>query len=78
MKIYKYDKCGLAIDRDLNSAINILRIGLNKVEKTTIKNLPLDWWDVKPVEWETTVRVLSNDNILISHTTMKQEATNFS
>jgi transposase len=77
-RTYKCDKCGLAIDRDLNSAINILRIGLSKVETTTIKNLPLDWWDVKPVEWETTVRVLSNDNIRISHTTMKQEAPNFS
>jgi len=39
-RIYKCSNCRLTIDRDLNSAINILKMGLNKVEKTTIKNLP--------------------------------------
>ena len=74
-RTYKCEKCGLAIDRDLNSAINILKIGLTKVETTTIKNLPLDWWDVKPVERETTARVLgSNPYIRVSYTSMKQEA----
>jgi len=35
-RTYKCSNCGLTIDRDLNSAINILKMGLNKVEKTTI------------------------------------------
>jgi len=41
-RTYRCEKCGLVIDRDLNSAINILKIGLQKVEKTTIKNIGLD------------------------------------
>ncbi len=86
-RTYKCEKCGLVIDRDLNSAINILKIGLQKVETTTIKNLPLDWWDVKPVErhiceakWrlkeeQATARVLgSNPYIRVSYTSVKQEA----
>jgi len=74
-RTYKCEKCGLVIDRDLNSAINILKIGLEKVEKTTIKNLPLDWWDVQPVEREATARILgSNPYIRVSYTSVKQEA----
>ncbi len=74
-RTYKCDNCGLVIDRDLNSAINILKIGLQKVEETTIKNLPLDWWDVKPVEREATARVLgSNPYVRVSYTSVKQEA----
>ncbi len=90
-RTYKCEKCGLVIDRDLNSAINILKIGLQKVETTTIKNLPLDWWDVKPVErhiceakWrlkeeQATAQVFkSNPYIHVSYTSVKQEASNFS
>ncbi len=78
-RVYKCKNCGLIIDRDLNSAINILKIGLQKVEKTTIKNIPLDWWDVKPVERGATARVLgSNPYIRVSYTSVKQEAPNFS
>ena len=51
------DQCGLKIDRDLNSAITILKIGL-KEETTSLKNLPLGWWEVTPVERDVTVRVL--------------------
>ncbi|MEM5804021.1 MAG: zinc ribbon domain-containing protein [Candidatus Aenigmatarchaeota archaeon] len=49
-RIYKCDTCGFVIDRDLNSAINIFKMGLNKVEKTTIKNLPTGCGEVTPVE----------------------------
>ncbi len=74
-RTYKCGNCGLVIDRDLNSAINILKIGLTKVETTTIKNLPLDWWDVKPVEREATARVFKdNPYIRVSYTSVKQEA----
>ena len=86
-RTYKCENCKLVIDRDLNSAINILKVGLQKVEKTTIKNLPLDWWDVKPVErniceakWrlkeeQATARVFKgNPYIRVSYTSMKQEA----
>ena len=50
-RTYKCEKCGLVIDRDLNSAINILKIGLQKVEETTIKNLPTDCGDVCSANW---------------------------
>jgi hypothetical protein len=46
----------LVIDRDLNSAIKILKIGIKEVEKPTIKNLPMDSWEVTPVEWKTTMK----------------------
>ncbi len=90
-RTYKCDVCGLVIDRDLNSAINILKIGLQKVEETTIKNLPTDCGDVKPVErdiceakWrlkeeQATARILgSNPYIRVSYASVKQEASNFS
>ena len=78
-RIYKCDNCGLIIDRDLNSAINILKIGLSKVETTTIKNLPTDCGEVKPVEREASARILeSNPYIRVSYTSVKQEAPNFS
>jgi len=75
-RTYKCENCGLVIDRDLNSAINILKIGLSKVEKTTIKNLPTDCGKVTPVEREATARILgSNPSIHVSYTSVKQEAT---
>nr|WP_297457417.1 transposase [Persephonella sp.] len=91
VRTFKCEKCGLVIDRDLNSAINILKIGLQKVEKTTIKNLPTDCGDVcsanrrheveqvTPVEKQATARILgSNPYIRVSYTSVKQEAPNFS
>jgi len=75
-RTYKCNICGLVIDRDLNSAINILKIGLRKVEITTIKNLPTDCGEVKPVERKATARILgSNPYIRVSYTPLKQEAT---
>ncbi len=78
-RTYKCEKCGLVIDRDLNSAINILKIGLTKVETTTIKNLPTDCGDVTPVERQATARMFKgNPYVRVSYTSMKQEAPNFS
>ena len=78
-RTYKCESCGLVIDRDLNSAINILKIGLQKVEATTIKNLPTDCGDVKPVERTATARILGNNPyIRVSYASVKQEAPNFS
>ncbi len=75
-RTYKCKKCGLVIDRDLNSAINILKIGLQKVETTTVKNLPTDCGEVKPVERTATARILgSNPYICVSYASVKQEAT---
>ncbi len=74
-RTYKCNNCGLVIDRDLNSAINILKVGLQKVEETTIKNLPTDCGEVTPVERQATARVLgSNPYIRVSYTSVKQEA----
>jgi putative transposase len=54
--------CGWVCDRDLNSALNILRLGLSLNQP-----LPLDWREVTPVEWMTAVRILgSNPYIRIS------------
>ncbi len=75
-RTYKCKKCGLVIDRDLNSAINILKIGLQKVETTTIKNLTTDCGGVKPVERTATARILgSNPYICVSYASVKQKAT---
>jgi len=74
-RTYKCEKCGLVIDRDLNSAINILKIGLQKVETTTIKNLPTDCGEVTPVERKASARILgSNPYIRVSYASVKQEA----
>ncbi|NPA51895.1 MAG: transposase [Aquificae bacterium] len=75
-RTYKCNICGLVIDRDINSAINILKIGLQKEERTTIKNLPTDCGEVTPVERTATARILgSNPYIRISYASLKQEAT---
>ncbi|SNZ08483.1 Transposase [Persephonella hydrogeniphila] len=75
-RVYKCNSCGLVIDRDLNSAINILKIGLEKVETTTIKNLLTDCGEVTPVERKVSARILgSNPYIRVSYASVKQEAT---
>ncbi|NPA53718.1 MAG: transposase [Aquificae bacterium] len=76
-RTYKCEVCGLVIDRDLNSAINILKIGLEKVEETTIKNIGLDRPELTPVERKATARILgSNPYIRVSYASLKQEAPN--
>jgi putative transposase len=54
--------CGWVCDRDLNSALNILRLGLSLNQP-----VGLDRPELTPVEWQTAVRVLgSNPYIRIS------------
>lgn len=54
-RTYKCSKCGLQIDRDLNSAINMLKV------------VGLDRPEVTPVERETSARILgSSPYILVS------------
>jgi len=62
-RVFNCLKCGLLIDRDLNSAINMLKaVGLDRSE-------------LKPVEWETTAKIFrGNPYILVSHTMLKREA----
>ena len=57
-RTYKCPKCGLEINRDLNGAWNILRIGLKQLAKKNktladrLKSaLPVDCGEVTPVEW---------------------------
>jgi len=53
-RVFRCQKCGREIDRDVNSARNILRIALEKLkgEGKLLKTLPVDCGEVKPVEWE--------------------------
>ncbi|MEJ5229679.1 MAG: zinc ribbon domain-containing protein, partial [Pseudothermotoga sp.] len=54
-RVYKCPVCGKELDRDLNATYN------------TLKKVGLDRSEVKPVEYETAVRVCgSNPHILIS------------
>lgn len=54
-RTYRCSRCGLEIDRDLNAAINMLKI------------VGLDRPEVNPVEKETAARILgSNPYILVS------------
>ena len=43
-------------------------------ETTPLTNLPLDWWEVTPVEGEATAQILeTNPYICVSYISMKQE-----
>ena len=52
-RTFKCQSCGREIDRDINSARNILRIAVEKFkeEGKLIKTLPVDCGEVTPVEW---------------------------
>lgn len=72
-RIFKCEVCDFKIDRDINSAINMVIFG----EKTPL-NLPEDFWEVTPVEREASARILeSNPYVRVSYTSMKQEAFSF-
>ncbi len=52
-RTFKCQSCGKEIDRDVNSARNILRIAIEKLkgEGKLLKTLPVDCGKVTPVEW---------------------------
>ncbi len=69
---YHCDVCGLAIDRDLNAAINIKRFGLIK------SGIPTDSGKLKPVDRSAnTLSLLEKEGIAQVHC-LKQEAPCFS
>ena len=49
-RIYKCSKCWFEIDRDLNSAINIVKEWIKSLAGALKPALPLDWGEVTPVE----------------------------
>ena len=53
-RVFKCQVCGKEIDRDVNSAKNILKIAIEKLkgEGKLLKTLPVDCGEVTPVEWE--------------------------
>jgi putative transposase len=51
--------CGVVVDRDLNAARNILRLGLSLNQP-----LPLDWREVTPVERQTATRILGSNPLI--------------
>ena len=73
-RVFRCEKCRLEIDRDINSAINMIQFGGEK----TPKNLGLDWTEVTPVERKASMRILeSNPYIRVSYASLKQEALSF-
>jgi len=52
-RTFKCRNCGREIDRDVNSARNILKIAIEKLkgEGKLLKTLPVDCGEVTPVEW---------------------------
>ncbi len=53
-RTFKCQKCGREIDRDVNSARNILKVAIEKLkgEGKLLKTLPVDCGEVTPVEWK--------------------------
>ena len=50
-RTFKCQKCGVEIDRDVNSAKNILKIALERLADPLKSALPVDCGEVTPVEW---------------------------
>jgi transposase len=50
-RVFKCQNCGREIDRDVNSARNILRTALEQLADPLKSALPVDCGEVKPVEW---------------------------
>ena len=70
-RVFKCESCGFEIDRDINSARNMILFGKNS-PKT---NLPADYWEVTPAERKASMRILeSNPHIYVSYASLKQEA----
>ena len=53
-RVFKCKGCGRKIDRDVNSARNILKIAVEKLKREgkLLKTLPVDCGEVMPVEWK--------------------------
>jgi len=56
-RVFKCESCGFEIDRDWNSARDMVLFG----EKTPLKNLPEDFWEATPVEREASARILESN-----------------
>ncbi|TCK04468.1 RNA-guided endonuclease InsQ/TnpB family protein [Phorcysia thermohydrogeniphila] len=50
-RTFKCQKCGVEIDRDVNSARNVLRVALSRLADPLKSALPVDCGEVTPVEW---------------------------
>ena len=50
-RTFKCQKCGREIDRDVNSARNVLRIAMKRLADPLKSALPVDCGEVTPVEW---------------------------
>lgn len=69
-KVFVCESCGLVLDRDVNSARDMVRFGLAEKEA-----LAPDWDKVTPAGKVATVRILErNSNIRTSYTSESQEA----
>ncbi len=50
-RIFNCQKCGREIDRDVNSARNILKVAMKRLADPVKSALPVDCGEVTPVEW---------------------------
>ena len=50
-RTFKCQNCGRKIDRDVNSARNILKIAMKRLADPMKSALPVDCGEVTPVEW---------------------------
>jgi transposase len=72
-RIFICESCGMVLDRDVNSARDMVRFG-----RTENEALAPDWDEVTPVEKAAAGRVLErNSNICLSYPSSKQEAPAF-
>ena len=70
VRTFVCENCGMELDRDVNSARDMVRFG-----RTENEALAPDWDEVTPVEKAAAVRVLErNSNICISYPSAKHEA----
>jgi len=72
-RVFVCESCGMELDRDINSARDMVRFGLTEKEA-----LAPDWDEVTPAEKAAAGRVLEhNSNIHLSYSSEKQEAPAF-
>jgi len=72
-RIFVCESCGMVLDRDVNSARDMVRFG-----RTENEALAPDWDKVTPAEKAAAGRILErNSNICLSYTSAKQEAPAF-